>query len=449
MLVAAIVGLRFGLLPVSDNSAFTHLATGLGIARDHAIPRADPYSFTALGDAWVVQSWLPVSVVGWLGKANLHWVVLLSGVASGALAACVALLGRTQRWTTTVLATAVALLVGMPFWGPRPLLVGLICLALTLLAVTREWPVWSLVPVGWVWVQSHGSFPLGVLWCATFVVGLARERRRDDALAAAKVGLGLVGGVLLGALNPLGPKLLWFPVSALEKREVFSRINEWKPVDLSSRPSAIAVLGLAVAAIVFVRRRPSVSTLVPLVVFVPLGLLTQRNMAPLGVVVAWALAASLVSSADVRLSYRTSAVATGAAVIVATALVVSAWQRPAIDDSSYPVASVAWLEAHGRFEQPHRVIAPDYVGNYIELRRGARGEVFIDDRIDMFPVAVTKDYIEVVDATPRAGAVLSKWQVDTVVWPEGKLTRELVKQGWSQGYAERPTNWVVLLRPST
>lgn len=449
MLAAALLGLRFGLLPISDNSAFTHLATGLGIARDHAIPRSDPYSFTALGHGWVVQSWLPVSIVGWLGKANLHWVVLLSGLTSGALAACVALLGRTGRWAATALATSVALLVGMPFWGPRPLLVGLVCFALTLLAVTKRWPVWCLVPVGWVWVQSHGSFPLGVLWCVTFVAGLALERRQDDAVSAARVGLGLVGGVVLGAVNPLGPKLLWFPVSALEKREVFSRINEWKPVNLSSRPSAIAVLGLAIAAIVLVRRRPSVSTLVPLIVFVPLGLLTQRNMAPLGIVVAWAVAASLIAPAHERLSSRGSFVVGGAVALVAVVLAVAAWQRPAVDDSSYPVGSVAWIERHGRFDKPHRVIAPDYVGNYMELRRGARAEVFIDDRIDMFPVGVTRDYIEVVDATARADDVLAKWKIDTVVWPEGKLTRELLKQGWSVGYAERPTNWVVLLRSST
>src|SRR3954447_3092928 len=55
--VFALFGFGVGIERLSDNSFFTHLATGRWIL-DHGIPRRDFYSFTAPGSKWVVQSWL-------------------------------------------------------------------------------------------------------------------------------------------------------------------------------------------------------------------------------------------------------------------------------------------------------------------------------------------------------------------------------------------------------
>ena len=193
--------------------------------------------------------------------------------------------------------------------------------------------------------------------------------------------------------------------------------------------------------------------MIPLLVFVPVGLLAQRNMGPLGLVVAASVGAALArpreAGADAALlpPNLAGAVAVVGAVVVA-GLVGMAIQREAVDFSSYPVGAVSWVETNGRFDRPHRVAAPDYVGNFVELRHGARGEVFFDDRIDMFPVSVTKDYIALVDATPDAPRVLERWSVDTLVWQEGRLTGRLRQVGWTRAYAEPRTKWVVLVRPS-
>src|SRR4051812_30183961 len=56
--VFAISGFRLGARPIHDNSMFTHLRTGVDMVRSGAIPRVDPYSWTAHGHPWVVQSWL-------------------------------------------------------------------------------------------------------------------------------------------------------------------------------------------------------------------------------------------------------------------------------------------------------------------------------------------------------------------------------------------------------
>ena len=53
-----------GLSRISDNSFMTHLATGRLICGRHGIPSHDPYSFTAHGSSWVVQSWLASLLYG-------------------------------------------------------------------------------------------------------------------------------------------------------------------------------------------------------------------------------------------------------------------------------------------------------------------------------------------------------------------------------------------------
>ena len=86
-------GLYIGLGQISDNSFFTHLATGRLILHD-GIPRHDPYSFTAAGEPWVVQSWLASWLYGfvdsWWGPAGLR---VLMGFTTAGLAATSTLFG--------------------------------------------------------------------------------------------------------------------------------------------------------------------------------------------------------------------------------------------------------------------------------------------------------------------------------------------------------------------
>src|SRR5690606_40871579 len=73
-LAVAVWGLLIGIAPLVDNSFLTHLATGRLIL-DQGIPTSDPYSFTAQGHPWVVQSWLASLLYGlaaelWGGTAR-------------------------------------------------------------------------------------------------------------------------------------------------------------------------------------------------------------------------------------------------------------------------------------------------------------------------------------------------------------------------------------------
>ncbi|MGH2684355.1 MAG: hypothetical protein ACRDJP_02680, partial [Actinomycetota bacterium] len=64
VLVLVVWAIGIGFFPLFDNSFLTHLATGRMIVDDWAIPRHDPFSFTASGEPWVVQSWLASVLYG-------------------------------------------------------------------------------------------------------------------------------------------------------------------------------------------------------------------------------------------------------------------------------------------------------------------------------------------------------------------------------------------------
>ena len=119
-------GLAIGLLRLHDNSFLTHVATGRLILA-HGLPTHDPYSFTAHGDPWVVESWFASLCYGVVEKvAGGHGLQVLHAALAAVLAGLVWLLTRpAQTLVGRILAAAVVLAVGTGYWTPRPLLIAL------------------------------------------------------------------------------------------------------------------------------------------------------------------------------------------------------------------------------------------------------------------------------------------------------------------------------------
>ena len=146
------------------------------------------------------------------------------------------------------------LTIGAGLWAERPFMVGLIGLALLLLAMEgRLDPRW-LLPIGWVWVNSHGSFPLGVVVLVVAALG----QRLDGGSPARELAClrWIVPGMLLGAVGPLGPRVLLFPVELLQRQELLAQVIEWRAPTFDTTSQRVFIVQL-VFAIVLVARRPS------------------------------------------------------------------------------------------------------------------------------------------------------------------------------------------------
>lgn len=435
----ALFGFVVGSRPLGDNSLFTHIATGRLIVSS-GIPRRDPYSFTAPGEPWVVQSWLVSTCYGAVERlAGLGGIRVIGGLLVAVLLALVWHLSASAGSLGPRLAImAPVIAAGHPFWTPRPLLLGLVLLGLVLVVVgphgadgadgvaagARHDPR-TLVPIMWMWVNAHGSFVLGPLVVGCLCLGrrLDGDRRRSiwRPLAWSLVG------TAAGAVNPLGPSLLVFPLHVLDRMEVLARVVEWHSPDFAALFARAFLVEVALAVVVLVRR-PSYTAAVPLVVFVALALLGQRSVPHAGVVLVPGLATGLAGLGRLTGGERSGVLAGLAAVLtVAAALVVrSGLAQPDVDLRGYPAEELSWLEDRGVLDAGARVAAEDTTGNLIELRHGTAVPVFFDDRYDMFPLGVSRDYLDLHDATTRWEEVLDRYHVGYLLWSRSTPLASLV-----------------------
>lgn len=440
----ALWGLTVGLQPLDDNSFLTHLATGRLIWDTGGIPRRDPYSFSAPGVRWVVQSWLASWLYGGIERvAGLGGIRLLHGALVATLAALVWRLSRPARGLAARAAVcAVAVAVGTGLWVERPLLFGLVGLALVLVAAGGGLHPGWLVPVMWVWVSSHGSFPLAVV--ALLSVAAGRRLDGEDPGRELRALRWTLAGTLLAAVNPLGPRLLAFPVEVLRRTEAFRSLVEWRPPTFED-PWQLLFLAQLLIALALLVRRPRWRAAVPLLVFAPLALLSARNVVVASLVLVPGMAAGaadLGSPTGDRRSPATLA-ATATAALVAVGLLVASLGQAHTRFEDYPEDAVAWLDRRGLLDE--NVIAPDLVGNYLEARDGVEARVFVDDRVDMFPGQVVRDEAALLEGRPGWRARLDRYDAGVVLWPRDQpLTAILSASGeWRRAWSD--DRWVVFL----
>lgn len=422
--------------PLGDNSLFIHLRTGIDLVRTGHVPRTDPYSFTAHGDPWVVQSWLASLLYGVAERlGGFPAVRLLHGALYGLVGWLLARLARTGSPWRTALAAVLVVGIGVVYWSPRPLVVGILALAVTVMVVERRRPWWLLVPVVWVWVNAHGSFVLGLGWLVLVALGQRLDgQRRPDVLP----WLGGFGaGLAVACLNPLGPRLLLFPLTvAGSRRDAFAHVVEWRSPSFQSGRGMLTLVCLvgAVVVVAAARTRPRWRELLPFAAFLVAGLAAQRNLPMLAVVAAPTLARALRPTVTADATHGAEAppanlhaAIAGALALLAVVFLVVAAREPAFDLEGFPVRAAALAP------DPERLATTDVGAGYVILRRGADAHVLIDDRVDLYPPKVTADYLRLLDGAPRSLALLDRYDVDTVLWETDRpLSAQLAASdsGW-------------------
>jgi len=458
--VLVLFGFRLGVRPIGDNSMFTHLRTGIDAVAGSGIPRTDPFSFTAAGKPWTVQSWLPEWTYGWahsLGGYRL--VVLEQALLCAGLAWLIVRLARAGSPLRTTLAALVAIGIGAPYWSPRPLLFGLIFMALLVTVVERRRSPWLLVPIVYLWVQSHGSFPLGLAWLGARAFGQWLEWRDwpDDTMRY--IGAFVVG-LVVSVVNPLGARLLLFPLTIFQKRANFTSIVEWRSPDFNGFDGRFALVFLAVALVILARSKVNWRDLIPVVGFLVLSLTALRNLPVAAIVLAPVLGRALrrtdgsgrsgATGADLTPSrQRVNRVVMIMIIFMFVVFGASIWTTPSIAETAYPRAAATYLEKHGLLVAPHVLAEQDFVGNYLTLRFGRAVPVFIDDRYDMYPTEVAKDYRTLKAGEAETLSLLDKYKIDVVVWDRHQPLSTLlaISDTWTQVF--RDGDWVVYRRTSS
>jgi hypothetical protein len=447
-LLLALVGLRIGLGSLHDNSFMTHLATGRLIFDRGSVPSADPYSFSAFGEPWTVQSW-GASVIfagveeigGYLG------IRILVGLCAAAVA------GLTWRLTSATDSLVARLAIAMPvvaigskLWVERPLIFSLLLLLAVLFALEGRLDARWMVLVMWGWVNIHGSFPLGLLAIGAY--GLGRLLDRERPVVELRVGLwAALGTALGGVLSPVGPRLLAFPFELLGRRQAFSRIVEWQPPAWDDVGELFFAVQLAIAAGFILLRGRRWRNVVPVVLFAALSLQSTRNIVHASLVFVPAMAAAATNLGTISAQARSGLLRPVRAVVAVLGVVVvaAALRAPDLTLDEYPVEATAYLRDQGELGVDDRVVSRDFVGNYLTWAYGPDDvRVYIDDRVDMYPVSHIADYTSLIDPDGDFAAVLEAADATAVIWdvdsPFGDWLED-PENGWQ--IVHRDDMWMV------
>jgi hypothetical protein len=248
-----------------------------------------------------------------------------------------------------------------------------------------------------------------------------------------------VGGTLVGAINPLGPALLLFPVHLLGKQHVLSSVIEWQSPSFSSNWARLFLVQVMLAIVLLVRR-PSYRAAVPLVVFTAAALLGQRNIAVASIVMVPGMARGFAGVGTLRGDRHepVGAVAMIGVVVVAVLMAAVTLGQSAFDLRTYPTEAVAWLAQAGLVRRDLPMATTDTTGNYLELLYGPNARAFIDDRVDMYPTAFVNDYLVLSHGEPGWQQVLDRHGVDLVLWDRDSPVSTLLAEssGWRALYLD-------------
>lgn len=227
-----------------DPDVWWHLKVGATILSTHRWPTADPYSFTAHGAPWIAYEWLgDVLLAAVHGAWGLRGLLALDMVLAAAI--LVALYALTTLRGGNSKAAFVICAVMSPLVYPscslRPQMLGYLFLLLTLIVLERfrqghTGALWILPSLFLVWVNTHGSFVLGlfafaVYWASGLVDihwGALTSRLWTPASRARLAVVALASLVAL-TLTPFGTQLCLYPLNMAFAQPVnVGNVQEWQ-----------------------------------------------------------------------------------------------------------------------------------------------------------------------------------------------------------------------------
>jgi len=439
--------------PIRPHDFWWHMAVGREIVQSGQIPAVDTFSHTMVGTPY------PSYHMFWLPEIALYFIYALGGPALIAFAQALLITGayglllltafRISRSTrVAALITLIAAAPGINDWNVRPQTVTFPIAALFLLIITtyraRPHPVRLIIfPLGMmVWANSHGTFPLGLFligtWLADEAWQLASARLRDrawprsDGLRAPAIALAT--SALACLLNPQGLGILRYVTGITGSPAIQRWVTEWAPPSFETLGGQLfyGTLLLSVAILTVSRERPSLFQLVTLLALTALGLRTLRGSVWFGIVVAPTLAAhlpdlshqarTLVGSWSKSGTRELRLLNTALTSLLAVSVVITLpWFKsclPLPDPKTDLISRETPIEAT-RFMLEQGLSGPIFhemgFGSYLIWAAQPAYPVFVDPRIELYPLELWVDYLTISAAQDDWEQALTRYNIRTLM----------------------------------
>jgi len=441
---------------VGDPDIWWHLHNAEHLIQHHGLPGFDTYSFTVPGHFWMNHEWLAElpyyaawKILGLRGIDALS-IATLSLIFLGVLYLSYQ---ECKNYKAAVVATACAIFLGRGAFGPRTILFGyayLVVLLIILQSIQRKGraPLWLIPPLFCVWVNTHGSWFIGMIVFSIIAVGglIGLKWGMIDSTCwttSQRKKLLLTWGASLAALfvNPFGWRLVVYPLDLAFRQKVnIEHVEEWVSLnfhDVRGKFVIVLIIILLVSSLVRPRRWTWAELGVTLFALYS-GLTYVRFLILLGIVLAPILAKTLDFVPPYRPELDTP-VLNSVAIFLMIAGV--AYYRPReaqlqnTVDAWYPHQAVSYLQA----QSVTGSVVNYYIwGGYINWK-DPNLKIFIDGRADIFEYGgVFEDYLSLLQLE-EPERILDRYHAQYVLMPHHEpLTYVLEHDSkWKTVYSDR------------
>lgn len=442
-----------------EGDTWWQIAVGDGILSTHTWPKADPYSFTAGGSPWIAGEWggevVMATVQRWRGLQGLEVLLVLLSATLVVLTYYDALVRCESPFAAAVAVALLlpALLVGFTL---RPQLLGYIFFATTVLTLDivekgRTNALWIFPPLFLAWVNTHGSFILGLMvlgfyWASgsvDFRLGMLVAKKRTK-LQQRSLLLVIFGSLLALFMTPYGLRLATYPFEIGVLQPVnLSYIPEWQPIHFAATwgQAFLILLLIWLVGQALLPTTHRLEIMVPLMVAAYETFLHRRFLVIFVLLFVPVLAefiARFVHNYDAsKERYIMNAVLIAGLLGFIFMLIPSRARLESTLQNSFPVSAVAYLR-----EKPIPVgmFNEDHWGGFLIWSLAPQQKVFIDGRIDFYEYAgVLQDYVRIISLEEDPRPLLSKYGIRAcLIQRNAPLETFLEASGdWTREYEDR------------
>lgn len=450
---------------ITDPDFWWHLRTGQYICEARGIPRRDIFSYTVPDQRWITHEWLTEIVlyaiysVSGQGGLVLAFAAIITGAFALVYLQCA---GRPYLASFVVVWAAIT---SAMTWGVRPQMLSLL-LSATFLYILHLYKrghrkiIWLMPPLMLLWVNMHGSFLLGLVFPATYIVGETISnlvgRDRSGGLARRDIRLLLLVTLITATVtlaNPNGVQLLLYPFGTLGSPAMQAYILEWFSPDFQQiqfQPLALLII-LTLVSLALSRRVPSATELLFVAGFGWAALRSARHIPFFALTVAPILTAQLLDAwrrsrwAD---RFTMGRPRRGTRNVIVNWLVLSVLifggaakigltfqENAKTQRRVFPVDAVDFTFKQGITGNMYNLY---HWGGYLIWRLYPEQKVFIDGRADVYGDAFIDEYLQAYQVREDWREPLDRYDVGFVIIDEGSSLSTVLHESpdWDRWYAD-------------
>jgi hypothetical protein len=455
----------FAARPLSDGDFWWHLKTGEYIINTHSVPRADFFSFTNYGKAWVAHEWLSEAIFYVIyTRFGFNFLIVVFGILT-ALAFWIAYRSSESHPLIGGVATLLGVWAVLPTIGVRPrvftLLLSSVYLAVLARFVRRSGGrgIWWLVPLMVLWVNLHGGFLIGLVLIGLTIVGLQLDLWNQGSNFRANwpqlktLIMVVVACSLAVLLNPHGIWIYKFPFEIFLSPVQQQTVNDWLSPNFhqSEAVPLLLLMIFTIAALAISPKRVSFRELILFLATFYMTLKSRRHVAILALVSvplladylqAWITAKSngrIFGPSNVTILSRKATISSlllllplFAFALKLKATVFSAPDRRGVDA---PVRAVEYLQQNKFIGKTFT--DPNIWSGYL-IWMMPSNPVYIDGRIDMYGDDFVKEYVDIIQGYSDWREPFNRYGVQLVIVPPKSAVATGIRNAsdWQQIYAD-------------